>query len=137
MIYLCIVFVFLGIGIGMSNHKNYSTSWKEYDLTIFELHSTIKKANAGDATAAYTLGMYYYLVENNDKESLLWFERSAANDFPPALYELIIYYGLISDRKLQRKGKEYYDKLNSLKEVNNLAANYYDKLSDGQKIMFE
>ena len=54
MIYLCILFgVFLIIGIGISNHKKWATSWLEYDLTIFELYSNIKKANAGDAKAAY------------------------------------------------------------------------------------
>lgn len=140
MIYLCILFgVFLIIGIGISNHKKRTTSWLEYDLTIFELYSNIKKANAGDAKAAYVLGMYYSFIKNNDEEALLWFERSAANDFPPALYELITYYSLISkpDTELQRKGKEYYDRLIFLKNIDNLAAEYYDKLSDKQKILFE
>ena len=140
MIYLCILFgIFLIIGIGISNHKKRATSWLEYDLTIFELYSNIKKANAGDAKAAYALGMYYSFIKNNDKEALLWFERSAANDFPPALYELITHYSLISkpDTELQRKGKEYYDRLIFLKNIDNLAAEYYDKLSDRQKIQFE
>ena len=140
MIYLCILFgVFLIIGIGISNHKKRTTSWLEYDLTIFELYSNIKKANAGDAKAAYVLGMYYSFIKNNAEEALLWFERSAANDFPPALYELITYYSLISkpDTELQRKGKEYYDRLIFLKNIDNLAAEYYDKLSDKQKILFE
>mgnify|MGYP000884649784 FL=1 len=140
MIYLCILFgVFLSIGIGISNHKKWATSWSEYDLSIFELYFNIKKANAGDAKAAYALGMYYSFIKNNDKEALLWFERSAANNFPPALYELITYYSLISepDTELQRKGKECYDKLIFLKSIDNLAAEYYDKLSDKQKIMFE
>jgi len=83
--------------------------------------------------------MYYSFIKNNDKEALLWFERSAANNFPPALYELITYYSFISepDTELQRKGKEYYNKLIFLKSIDNLSAEYYDKLSDKQKIMFE
>ena len=137
---LCIVFsVFVILKIGITNHKKWTISWLEYDLTIFELCSNIKKANAGDAKAAYALGMYYSFIKNNDEEALLWFEHSAANDFPPALYELITYYSFISesDTELQRKGKECYDKLIFLKNIDNLAAEYYDKLSDKQKIMFE
>jgi len=102
MIYLCILFgVFLIIGISISNHKKWATSWSEYDLSIFELYSNIKKANAGDAKAAYALGMYYSFIKNNDKEALLWFERSAANNFPPALYELITYYSISSYLQIQ------------------------------------
>ena len=140
MIYLCILFgVFLIIGISISNHKKWATSWSEYDLSIFELYSNIKKANAGDAKAAYALGMYYSYIKSNDKEALVWFERSAADDFPPALYELITYYSFISkpDTELRKKGKEYYDKLLYLKEINDLAAKYYNKLSDGDKRKFQ
>ena len=132
---LCIVFsIFIILIIGISNRKTWTTSWLEYNLTLFELYSNIKKANAGDAKAAYALGMYYSYIKSNDKEALVWFERSAADDFPPALYELITYYSFISkpDTELRKKGKEYYDKLTFLKSIDNLAAKYYDKLSDKQ-----
>ena len=137
---LCIVFsIFIILIIGISNRKTWTTSWLEYNLTLFELYSNIKKANAGDAKAAYALGMYYSYIKSNDKEALVWFERSAADDFPPALYELITYCSFISkpDTELRKKGKEYYDKLLYLKEINDLAAKYYNKLSDGDKRKFQ
>ena len=137
---LCIVFsIFIILIIGISNRKTWTTSWLEYNLTLFELYSNIKKANAGDAKAAYALGMYYSYIKSNDKEALVWFERSTADDFPPALYELITYYSFISkpDTELRKKGKEYYDKLLYLKEINDLAAKYYNKLSDEDKRKFQ
>ena len=101
------------------------TSWEKYNLSFWEIYHLKGAAKDGDYEAAYRLGMYYYLIKKNDRESTVWFKIAAAGNHIESIRELIIYYGIINTEESRSLVEMYIQKLKEIAVMNKKKEDFY------------
>ncbi|MGI5174084.1 hypothetical protein H0R92_10875 [Treponema sp. OMZ 840] len=110
-----------------ANSKKVVTSWGQYNYSFWEVLTLKRRAKKNDSESAYKLGMYYYLIEKNNKISQYYFNIAAENDYTPAIKEVIVYKSLLGTEESTVIINKYILRLKVLAIDENLPEDYYIK----------